>query len=249
MPAESCPRCCSMRSPSYISGAAAARAPATPKMPHRHRDMLLGILDLGTIVVDDIMVPRNEIIGIDLADDWDDILRQLGESEYTRLPVFDGDLQQMRGLLHMRSMVTRMMRGEVTREDLLEAMDEAYYIPLKTPLNTQLLKFQVARRRVGMVVDEYGDIRGMITMEDLLEEIVGEFTTDAGDDSSRDVHPEPDGSYLVDGTANIRELNRAMGWELPLTAALTVVVFLWAGSALPSAPGFIGCDTSFRGAH
>jgi len=191
-------------------------------MPHRKRDMLLGILDLGSNVVDDIMVPRNEIVGIDLADDWDDILRQLRESEYTRLSVFDGDLQELRGVLHMRNMVTRMMRAEVARKDLLEAMDAPYYVPLKTPLNTQLVKFQKARRRIAMVVDEYGDIRGMVTMEDLLEEIVGEFTTDAGDDASRDIHPEPDGSYLVDGSATIREVNRAMGWDLPTLHARTI---------------------------
>lgn len=191
-------------------------------MPHRHRDMLLGILDLESIIVDDIMVPRNEVVGIDLSDDWDDILRQLRETEYTRLPVFEGDLQQLRGVLHMRNIVTRMMRAEVSLEDLLEAMDAPYYVPLKTPLNTQLVKFQKARRRIGMVVDEYGDIRGMITMEDLLEEIVGEFTTDAGDDASRDIHPEADGSYLVDGSATIREVNRAMGWQLPTRHARTI---------------------------
>jgi len=191
-------------------------------LPHRHREMLIGILDLERTVVDDIMVPRNEVVGIDLDDDWDQIQRQLRETGYRRLPVYQGDLQQLRGVLHMRSMVTRMMVAEVGREQMLAAMDEPYFVPSMTSLNTQMNKFQRTRRRLGMVVDEYGDILGMVTMEDLLEEIVGEFTTDAGDDSSRDIHLEADGSYMIDGSANVREVNRIMGWELPTRHARTI---------------------------
>jgi len=195
---------------------------AVALMPSRHRDMLIGILDLEKVSVDDIMVPRNEVVGIDLDDDWDDILKQLRQTEYTRLPVYEGDLDRVRGVLHMRDMVTVMMRGEFGVEQLLEAMHPPYFVPEGASLNVQLVNFQRSKRRVALVVDEYGDILGLVTLEDLLEEIVGEFTTDAGDDGVQDIHEAGDGEYLVDGSATVRDINRAMGWQLPTRQGRTI---------------------------
>ena len=190
-------------------------------IPQRHQKMLLGILDLEKATVEDIMVPRNEIVGIDLDDEWEQILRQLYNSQHTRLPVYRGNIDQVVGILHLRNFLGLQRKQEVTRKDLESIVRESYFIPEATPLNTQLLNFQSQRRRIGLVVDEYGDIQGLVTLDDILEEIVGEFTTDPST-SSKDIHPQEDGSFLVDGSTNIRELNRIMQWELPTDGPKTI---------------------------
>lgn len=190
-------------------------------IPRRHQRMLISILDLEKATVEDIMVPRNEIIGIDLATDIDEIAHFLASCQYTRLPVYNEDINDTVGILHIRSIMPGLMKGELTREMIVAAADEPYFIPEGTPLNTQLLNFQRQKRRIGLVVDEYGDIDGLVTLEDILEEIVGEFTTDISS-SIRFVHPQPDGSYLVDGSANIRALNRMMQWHLPVAGPKTL---------------------------
>jgi Mg2+/Co2+ transporter CorB len=190
-------------------------------IPQRHQKMLLGILDLEKATVEDIMVPRNEIIGIDLEDEWEQILKQLHNSQHTRLPVYRGDIDQVLGILHLRNFLGLQRKQEITREDIEQIVRESYFIPEATPLNTQLLNFQSQRRRIGLVVDEYGDIQGLVTLDDILEEIVGEFTTDPAT-SSKDIHPQEDGSFLVDGSANIRELNRIMHWQLPTNGPKTL---------------------------
>lgn len=180
----------------------------------RHRRMLLNILDLENATVEDIMVPRNEIVGINLDDDWDTILAQLTTSQYTRLPVFRGSIDDVQGIIHLRRIIGDLAKGRFGREELIACMRQPYFVPEGTPLNTQLMNFQQNRRRSGLVVDEYGDIIGLVTLEDILEEIVGEFTTDPAA-SIKDVHPQEDGSYLVEGSASVRELNRLLNWELP----------------------------------
>lgn len=190
-------------------------------IPRRHQKMLLGILDLEKATVEDIMVPRNEIVGIDLDDEWEQILKQLRNSQHTRLPVYRGDIDKVVGILHLRNFLGLQHKPELTREGLESIVRESYFIPEATPLNTQLLNFQRQRRRIGLVVDEYGDIQGLVTLDDILEEIVGEFTTDPST-SSKDIHPQEDGSFLVDGSANIRELNRIMQWELPTDGPKTL---------------------------
>lgn len=190
-------------------------------IPQRHQKMLLGILDLEKATVEDIMVPRNEIVGIDLDDEWEQILKQLHNSQHTRLPVYRGDIDQVVGIIHLRNFLGLQRKQEVTKEDLELIVREGYFIPEATPLNTQLLNFQSQRRRIGLVVDEYGDILGLVTLDDILEEIVGEFTTDPST-SSKDIHPQEDGTFLVDGSANIRELNRIMQWQLPTDGPKTL---------------------------
>lgn len=183
-------------------------------IPRRHQKMLTNILDLEKVTVDDIMVPRNELIGIDLENDIENILTQISNSQHTRLPVFRGDINNVVGLIHIKNVMDLFKQKEPTKEELEQWIRDAYFVPEGTPLHTQLLNFQREKRRIGLVVDEYGDVMGLVTLEDILEEIVGEFTTDPST-HIREVHLQEDGTFLVDGSANIRELNRVMNWELP----------------------------------
>ena len=194
---------------------------ADAMIPRRHQRMLLSILDLEQATVEDIMVPRNEMATLDLEDDWPAVVETIVRSQHTRLPVFSGGSENVVGILHLRQVIHRLGSGDFSREDLEAVMREPYFVPESTPLHTQLLNFQRERRRIGLVVDEYGDIRGLVTLEDILEEIVGEFTTDPAQ-SMRDVHPQEDGSYLVDGGAPVRELNRVLQWELPTDGPKTL---------------------------
>jgi Mg2+/Co2+ transporter CorB len=201
-------------------------AEASGRIPTRHKRMLLRILDLKEMTVNDIIVPRNDIIGIDISEDWEDILQQLRHAQHTRLPMFNEGIENMIGIVHVRDVVNFLSDEVMDDADACKALlrehaSEVYYVPEETPLTTQLLNFQTKKARLAMVVDEYGDIHGLVTLEDILEEIVGEFTTDMAAATS-DVHPQEDGTYLVDGGANIRELNRAMHWDLPMDGPKTL---------------------------
>ncbi len=190
-------------------------------IPKKHQKMLLNILDLEKVTIEDIMVPRNEIVGIDLNQPEDEIVHILTSCQYTRLPLYYDDIDNVTGILHIRNALPLIAREAFDKQQLLEIAREPYFVPEGTPLNTQLLNFQRHKRRIGLVVDEYGDIEGLITLEDILEEIVGEFTTDIAE-TIRDVHPQEDGSFLVEGSANIRVLNRTMHWDLPTTGPKTL---------------------------
>ncbi|WP_330926209.1 HlyC/CorC family transporter [Candidatus Sororendozoicomonas aggregata] len=191
------------------------------RLPQKRRSMLLGILDLEKVSVDDIMVPRNEIVGLDIDEDINVILDQLRECQHTRLPVYKGDINNIVGMLHMRKVARLLSLEEINKAILLQETIEPYYIPESTPLHTQLFNFQGVKERVALVVDEYGDIQGLLTLEDILEEIVGDFTTDVSD-SSQDITPQEDGSYIIDGAASVRDVNRALGWNLPVDEARTI---------------------------
>ncbi len=190
-------------------------------IPQRHQRMLISILDMEKINVEDIMVPRNEVAGIDLDQEWSEIKKHLFDSQHTRLPVYRGIIDNIVGIVHARNILRLFLEHELTKEHFMEAIREPYFIPEGTPLNTQLLNFQRERRRIGLVVDEYGDFQGLVTLEDILEEIVGEFTTDPSY-IVKDIHPQSDGSYLVDGSAAIRDLNRLLKWELPVEGPKTL---------------------------
>jgi Mg2+/Co2+ transporter CorB len=196
-------------------------AEAGALIPGRHRQMLVSILDLGKVTVDDIMVPRNEIVGIDLEDDWDDIIEQLEDSQHTRLVVYRGELDQTIGVLHLRTILKDVADGDLSPSVVEARVRDAYFVPEGTTLQQQLVNFQRIKRRVALVVDEYGDIQGLVTLDDILEEIVGEFTTDPSD-VYREVQPEDDGSFVVQGSANVRELNRTMRWQLPVEGPKTL---------------------------
>ncbi|WP_253384778.1 HlyC/CorC family transporter [unidentified bacterial endosymbiont] len=193
------------------------------QISRRNQDMLLSVLDLEKVSVDDIMVPRNEIVGIDINDDWKAIVRQLTHSPHGRIVLYRDSLDDAISMLRVREAYRLMTeKKEFTKEVLLRASDEIYYVPEGTPLSTQLVKFQRNKKKVGLVVDEYGDIQGLVTVEDILEEIVGDFTTSMSPSLAEEVTPQNDGSVLIDGSANIRELNKAFNWHLPEDDARTI---------------------------
>jgi len=194
---------------------------AATMIPKGHQKMLLSILDLEKVTVEDIMVPRNELIGIDLEDEWSDIIKQLAETQHTRLPVYEGDIDHLVGIIHIRRALRFFHMEDASKDDFKKIIREAYFVPMGTPLNTQLLNFQHERRRNAMVVNEYGDILGLVTLEDILEEIVGEFTTDPSA-SRKDLHIKEDGNYLIDGSITVRELNKILSWELPTEGPKTL---------------------------
>ncbi len=190
------------------------------RISNRYRQMLISILDLEKVSVDDVMVPHNEILGIDLDEDDQVIQRIIQQSEHTRLPVYRDNIDQVVGVLHLRKLAN-FAKLALDRKSLLDLLEEPYFVPEGTPLSTQLVQFQRRRERIALVVDEYGDIQGIVTLEDILEEIVGEFTTGPSDEDE-DIIRESSDFYLVSATANIRELNRAQGWELPTEGPKTL---------------------------
>ena len=199
-------------------------AEAGPLIPARHRQMLMSILDLEHVTVNDIMIPRQEIAGIDIDDAWEDIEDQLRQTPHTRLPVYQGDIDNLLGLLHMKRVAQELTRGPIDRDKVEELARgrEPYFVPEGTSLTMQLAAFQRNRRRFAFVVDEYGDIQGLVTLEDLLEEIVGEFTTDPATVTHKDVHIESNDRYIINASATIRALNRALGWQLPTDGPKTL---------------------------
>lgn len=193
---------------------------AGARISGRYRKMLLSILDLEKVTVDDVMVPHNEIIGIDLDSGNAEIESIITNSEHTRLPVFRDDIDHVVGILHLRKLAN-LAQQALTKNNLQSLLSEPYFVPEGTPLSTQLVQFQRRGERIALVVDEYGDIQGIVTLEDILEEIVGEFTTDPSDDEN-DVVSEGSDTFLVDATANIRELNRSQNWDLPTDGPKTI---------------------------
>ncbi len=190
-------------------------------IPKRHKKMLVSILDLEKITVNDVMIPRNDIEGLDISGTLTDIIKQLSYCNNTRLPVYEESLDNLIGILHVRKALHLLAQDNLTKETLTGIIKEAYFVPENTPLNMQLIQFQRHRRRTGLVVNEYGDILGLITLEDIFREIVGEFTADLIDED-KDIHPQEDGSYLINGSANIREINRNNHWHLPTDGPKTI---------------------------
>ncbi len=187
----------------------------------QHQTMLTSIIDLESITVEDIMVPRSEIVGIDLGEDDSNILSQLRNSQHSIIPVYRDDIDEIYGVLHMRKAITNILaENQFTKPMLLELLEKPYFIPEGTYLHTQLYNFQRNKNRFGLVVDEYGDILGLVTLADILEEIVGEFSPDLAFNSR--IVPQADNTYLLDGSLNVRYLNQTMDWDLPLTNSKTV---------------------------
>ncbi|QUM82369.1 DUF21 domain-containing protein [Moritella sp. 5] len=191
-------------------------------IPQRHQDMLISILDLEKVTVDDIMVPRNEIIAIDINDDWEILLRQLRNISHTRVLLYRDTIDDAVGFVHTRDALRLLLKEQFDKTTLLRAVKELYFIPEATPLNVQLLKFQRKKERIGLIVDEYGDIQGLVTLEDILEEIVGDFTTTMAPSASEEIEAQPDGSYIIDGTANVRDINKEMNWHFPTNGPKTL---------------------------
>ncbi len=190
-------------------------------IPERSRSMLLAILDLERATVEDIMIPRNEVEGIDIQDDEDEIIQSIRNAGYTRLPLFDGAIDNVIGVFHSRSALHALLDGGLNKEHLRAIAQPPYFVPEGTPLYQQLINFQREKQRIGLVVDEYGDFMGLITLVDLLEEIVGEFATDPSDSIS-EIHRAEDGSLLIDCGIGVRGLNRALRWDLPTRGPKTL---------------------------
>lgn len=193
---------------------------AGARISSRYREMLVSILDLEKVTVDDVMVPHNEIKGIDIDNDKDDIGTIIANSQHTRLPVYKDDIDNVVGMLHLR-LLANSADQEFTVDLIKSLVTEPYFVPEGTPLSRQLVQFQRRSQRIALVVDEYGDIQGLVTLEDILEEIVGKFTTDPADEDD-DVVEEDANTFIVDATANVRELNRSQNWQLPTDGPKTL---------------------------
>jgi Mg2+/Co2+ transporter CorB len=190
-------------------------------LPVEHKSMLISLLDLEQATVEDIMIPKSDIVGIDLEQPWLQLLEQLETAQHTRLPIYRGSIDNLEGMIHARNILNLALENKLDMDSLLNTADSPYFIPEATPLNIQILNFRKMKRRSCFVVDEYGDILGLVTMEDILEEIVGEFTTDIAA-LSRDITPQEDGSVIVDASLTLRHLNRMMSWNLPLIGPRTL---------------------------
>jgi Mg2+/Co2+ transporter CorB len=186
-------------------------------MPHRYQKMLLGILDLESATVEDIMTPRNEIVGIDLELSIEEIIFQIKNSPHTRLPVYKQNVDRVIGFLHLRKVLVEIHLEEFDKQTIISLLAKPAFIPESTPVHTQMLHFKNEKIRIGLVVDEYGDVQGLVTLDDLLQEIVGELITE-----ENAVQQQQDGSCLVDTSITIRELNRIMRWDLPTENAKTL---------------------------
>jgi len=192
-------------------------------IPSEHQEMLISILDMEKVTVEDIMVPRNDIGGIDIDDDWKSIMRQLNHAAHARVVLYKGNMDKnVLGMLRVREAFRLLLeKDEPSKETLIRAVDEVYFIPEGTPLTTQLMNFKTNKERIGLVVDEYGDIKGLVTLEDILEEIVGEFTTSTAPTIEEEVKPQSDGTVIIEGSANLRDLNKLFGWNLPVDEVRT----------------------------
>ncbi|MGB6977134.1 MAG: HlyC/CorC family transporter [Gammaproteobacteria bacterium] len=194
---------------------------ATGKISGPYQEMLLHILDLDKATVEDIMIPRQDVIGIDINDAWENILQQLTVIQHTRLPLYRESIDNVLGILHLRKALNLLAQNRLDKSSLLKCADEAYFVPEGTPLNVQLIQFRQEKHRSALVVDEYGDIQGLITLEDILEEIVGEFTTNLPA-MNKAIQWQKDGSYLVDGGIMVRELNRLLHLKFPTEGPKTL---------------------------
>ena len=193
------------------------------KLPKFYEEMIVNLLDLEKVKVEDTMIPRNEIISIDINNKIDQISEIILNCRHTRIPVYKDDLNTLEGFLHKRKVIEILKNGDITKEKILESLNPAYFIPEDTSLLSQLITFKKEKKRIGCVVDEYGDVKGMVTLDDILEEIVGEFNTT---DKQTEIQKISEQSYLIDGSVNIREVNRMLVWKLPESNAKTINGFI-----------------------
>jgi len=190
-------------------------------LPKKHASVLLNLLEIGAITVDDVMVPRNQIEGINIDLPLEELAQQISTAHHRRVVVYQDQLDNVIGTLRVRHALTLVQRDELTRESVRDMIREPYFVPSSTPLLSQIQNFQEHQDRVSLVVDEYGEIMGLVTLEDILEEIIGEFTTQSPL-MARGLHRQPDGSYVIEGSTLLRELNRKLGFNFPLDGPKTL---------------------------
>ena len=185
------------------------------------QNMMVRLLDLEQVSVNDIMIPRGEIEAIDIDSEMNEIVEVASNSQYTLLPIYKESINNIIGILHLRRLARFMGSNEFTKSDLMQLTREPYYIPEATSLDKQLIRFQAEKQRIALVVDEYGELQGLVTLEDILEEIVGEFTSDFSANIP-EILPQADDSFVIDGGALLRDINRALDWELPISGPKTL---------------------------
>ena len=190
-------------------------------IPKKYQDMLISVLELDKVSVDEVMTQRSEVIGIDINQTVENILSNLQNNQKDFLPVYDESLDDLRGVIDLYGITSFLSNEDKSIESLIESLDEAYFIPENTPLSTQLFNFQKNKKTVAVVIDEYGSVKGIVTIKDVLEEIVGELATDI-DKETVEIMEQKDGSYLIDASIPLRELNKKLNWQLPVNGAKTL---------------------------
>ena len=190
-------------------------------IPKKYQDMLVSVLELDKVSVDEVMTQRSEVIGIDINQPIENILSNLQNNQKDFLPVYNESLDDLRGVIDLYGITSFLSNEDKSIESLIESLDEAYFIPENTPLSTQLFNFQKNKKTVAVIIDEYGSVKGLVTIKDVLEEIVGELATDI-DRETVEIMEQKDGSYLIDASIPLRELNKKLNWQLPINGAKTL---------------------------
>jgi len=190
-------------------------------IPKKYQDMLISVLELDKVSVDEVMTQRSEVIGIDINQPIENILSNLQNNQKDFLPVYNESLDDLRGVIDLYGITAFLSNEDKSIESLIESLDEAYFIPENTPLSTQLFNFQKNKKTVAVIIDEYGSVKGLVTIKDVLEEIVGELATDI-DKETVEIMEQKDGSYLIDASIPLRELNKKLNWQLPINGAKTL---------------------------
>lgn len=194
---------------------------ASASMPVEHKSMQLSLLDFEQATVEDIMVPKADIIAIDLNQPWHAVIEQLKTAQYTRLPLYQDNIEDLVGIIHVREILILALEKRLDKDNLLDHAEKPYFIPEATPLNVQILNFQKMKKRSCFVVDEYGDLQGLVTLEDILEEVAGDFISDIAA-LNKDILPQSNGSLIIDASITLRYLKRLTGWQLPLLGPRTL---------------------------
>ena len=189
------------------------------RIPKNHEDMIVNMIDLEKVKVEDAMIPRNELVAVDIEDDLRKISKKILNCKHTRIPIYKKELNKLLGFLHKRKVIDILIDNKMTKEGILEKISPPYFIPEDTSLTSQLINFKKQKKRIGFVVDEYGDVKGVVTLDDILEEIVGEFDENAKNDGIVKINSQ---TYIIDGAIQIREINKSLGWKIPETAAKTI---------------------------
>ena len=190
-------------------------------IPKKYQDMLISVLELDKVSVDEVMTQRSEVIGIDINQPIENILSNLRNNQKDFLPVYNESLDDLRGVIDLYGITSFLSNENKSIESLIDSLDEAYFIPENTPLSTQLFNFQKNKKTVAVIIDEYGSVKGLVTIKDVLEEIVGELATDI-DRETVEIMEQKDGSYLIDASIPLRELNKKLNWQLPINGAKTL---------------------------
>lgn len=189
------------------------------RIPKNHEDMIVNMIDLEKVKVEDAMIPRNELVAVDIEDDLEKISKKILNCKHTRIPIYKKELNKLLGFLHKRKVIDILIENKMTKENILKQISPSYFIPEDTSLTSQLINFKKQKKRIGFVVDEYGDVKGVVTLDDILEEIVGEFDENAKNDGIIKINSQ---TYIIDGAIQIREINKSLDWEIPETAAKTI---------------------------